>query len=308
MELYSVRATFNNSVQFCENRGLSLASIHSKQDNDAFYALIASEEFNEGTYLARLAWIGLHDYHQNGSWKWTDSSVFDYTNWESREPNNSGGNEDCGAMYGPPGDGSWWSQSWTRYWNDQSCSNEVRFVCVLGKGATHSPTMTPTISPIAQVTPEPTPYQLSTCPPGTPVSAKCITMPTDNRRVELYTNRKTWHSAQAFCKARGLELVSIHSQAENDVVKNLVESQPFEVNNEKSRMTWIGLHDKDIENNFEWSDLSTLDFLNWQINEPNNRLNEDCANMYGPAKLGVTSWVANDIGTWNDLSCEQELR
>ena len=61
-------------------------------------------------------WMGGNDVDEEGSWKWTDGSPFDFTFWDSGEPNNSG-NEDC--MH----------HGWNGKWNDAPCSRTNTFLC-----------------------------------------------------------------------------------------------------------------------------------------------------------------------------------
>eukprot|EP00954_Amorphochlora_amoebiformis_P011210 877840-Amorphochlora_amoeboformis.AAC.1 len=113
-----------------------------------------------------------------------------------------------------------WNESWTNAWLDLNCeSREIRFVCSLGVGATFRPTPSPTASPSLAVTPKPTPYALSSCHSGDAVA--CIRMPTDKETE----SEKTQPEARAFCQSRGTDLVSIHSQAENDAFYDLISSQ-----------------------------------------------------------------------------------
>ena len=65
-----------------------------------------------------LVWIGASDMKREKSWTWSDGTPFKYSNWDNGEPNNSGGNQDCG---GP------WHGGWK--WDDQNCSSKKKFIC-----------------------------------------------------------------------------------------------------------------------------------------------------------------------------------
>ena len=97
----SVRKTisWSNSVSECESmipegvtRG-TLASIRNDAEND-FLANLAGAD----------SWIG--GSRQGDSWTWTDGSVFNYTNWNTGEPNNENGQEDS-IMLHWDGTGVW---------------------------------------------------------------------------------------------------------------------------------------------------------------------------------------------------------
>ena len=67
-------------------------------------------------------WLGgTQTLSLNGEWKWSDDTCWLYTNWNSGEPNNGGGGEDCMATAG----GS------SSAWNDLSCSTSLSYLCEL---------------------------------------------------------------------------------------------------------------------------------------------------------------------------------
>ncbi|CAM9701056.1 unnamed protein product, partial [Heterosigma akashiwo] len=85
----------------CEALGGMLASIDSSDVDSEVLDLTG------GT----TAWIGLNDESTEGTYVWADgTSVGDYTNWNSGEPNDWGDSEDCVEMTSSGG------------WNDNSCS------------------------------------------------------------------------------------------------------------------------------------------------------------------------------------------
>ena len=70
-------------------------------------------------------WIGLNDRAIEGDFVWSDGTPVGYTNWNSSEPNNAGGNEDCGQLNRFNENNS--NEPGT--WNDEPCSTGMPFIC-----------------------------------------------------------------------------------------------------------------------------------------------------------------------------------
>jgi hypothetical protein len=79
-------------------RGGDLASIHSDEDNTIVFDLTGGDN---------TAWIGLHENVDEETWHWSDGSQLDFTSWRNGEPNNHGGNEDCGQYLDGHPDYTW---------------------------------------------------------------------------------------------------------------------------------------------------------------------------------------------------------
>ena len=68
-------------------------------------------------------WIGLHrDSSDNSRWQWVDGSLAVYLNFDSNQPSNWKGTEDCVEMY-PSGK-----------WNDRNCNAPRHYSCELSSG------------------------------------------------------------------------------------------------------------------------------------------------------------------------------
>ena len=80
--------SFDDARAYCRANYHDLASIHSSSENAAVAALCP------GT-----CWIGGSDAAQEGTWTWSDGTAWDYENWDSGEPNNSGGDEPYTVIY-----------------------------------------------------------------------------------------------------------------------------------------------------------------------------------------------------------------
>jgi len=102
-------ANFANAEVRCQSllAEAHLASIHSAEEMKFIRDNVPTDHY----------WLGgLKD----GSWTWTDSRRWDYTEWKEGEPNNAGGTEHClEDLY---------ENGWVG-WNDRPCSEIRRFVC-----------------------------------------------------------------------------------------------------------------------------------------------------------------------------------
>lgn len=109
---FSERKPWNDARNSCVESGGDLASIHSPQENQMIWnALPRGAHFDEGV------WIGINDQVHEGRFKWSDETELNFANWNDGEPNNHGGEEDCGAFYEQLG------------WNDLPCGRPNPYIC-----------------------------------------------------------------------------------------------------------------------------------------------------------------------------------
>ena len=98
----------------CNHEGAHLASILSVKE-------VAFIRCLQDASAIHKTWIGGKRWGNN--FIWVDGSGFDYANWNTGQPDNQGGEENCIEVYSDPG------QSWHDAWNDIPCDQKRNYVC-----------------------------------------------------------------------------------------------------------------------------------------------------------------------------------
>ncbi|XP_030018046.1 type-2 ice-structuring protein-like [Sphaeramia orbicularis] len=73
----------------CQKHKGNLASVHSEAELQFIHSLQPAAAAGVGM------WIGGSDCYKEGSWMWSDGSVFQFTYWCPAEPNNLNGTQNC---------------------------------------------------------------------------------------------------------------------------------------------------------------------------------------------------------------------
>eukprot|EP00746_Dinoflagellata_sp_MGD_P004126 gnl/MRDRNA2_/MRDRNA2_107984_c0_seq1.p1 gnl/MRDRNA2_/MRDRNA2_107984_c0~~gnl/MRDRNA2_/MRDRNA2_107984_c0_seq1.p1 ORF type:complete len:303 (-),score=70.58 gnl/MRDRNA2_/MRDRNA2_107984_c0_seq1:59-967(-) len=96
----------------------------------------------------------------------------------------------------------------------------------------------------------------------------------------------TWFEAEKSCREHDSNLVSIHSEAENQFVFQLT----------GGLTAWIGYTDLDKDTHYQWSDSTQDDFTNWAKNCTGREHEPDCQ----PEKKQQQwyDWDGQDAGTY----------
>ncbi|XP_050405448.2 macrophage mannose receptor 1 [Patella vulgata] len=177
-----------DAADSCRHEGGTLASITSIQEQ---YYITGRMK---GTTSIISMWIGLSDRSQKGGWNWEDDSPLAYLNWDAGEPNNYGGEEDCGAML-----------IFTSRWNDYNCNKRNGYICKkMGR------TMVATTTPKPTPTPSVPAGKYYGCHPGWKSY-------TSNCYLVVRTSN-TWLQARDYCRQNGGDLASIGSREENNFI------------------------------------------------------------------------------------------
>ncbi|XP_023264465.1 macrophage mannose receptor 1-like [Seriola lalandi dorsalis] len=243
-------ATWDTAQTACSQQGGNLASIDMSYDQ-AFVAGVVLQGKAD-------AWIGLKR-KDDGSYMWTDGWPIFFTQWGPGEPSNIK-DEGCVSMHA--------SRVFHGTWNDTKCDQAKPYICK-----------------ISSEKPPPTPA---------PGDGKCLPfwVPYGRYCYYVYNEQQgfSWPDSRHYCQSIRAELVSIHSRAEVEFIRNL--------NYTKRHNVWIGLT-RDRNFGWGWTDRTSLGFLNWAPGEPNSAFHpgdvaeENCVEMYGD-------------GRWNDNNCLQK--
>ncbi|MCI4380203.1 hypothetical protein PGIGA_G00236980 [Pangasianodon gigas] len=102
-----------------------------------------------------------------------------------------------------------------------------------------------------------------------------------------FIERMNWTNAEQHCRELNSHLLSITSKQEQIFINNNIWDNQ-----------WIGLTDRDQQNEFRWTDGSPLEYENWRPNQPDNYINapEDCVAM-----------IRHEFGQWTNVPCNYHL-
>ncbi|XP_067298657.1 CD209 antigen-like protein C [Pseudorasbora parva] len=102
--------SWSESRQYCRDRGADLIIINTEEKQRYI-----------SSFIKESVWIGLSDIESEGNMKWVDNSPLKQGFWESNEPNDAGGNEDCIEL-NP-------ANLVLSNWNDIPCSAMRKWIC-----------------------------------------------------------------------------------------------------------------------------------------------------------------------------------
>ncbi|XP_042223061.1 macrophage mannose receptor 1-like isoform X2 [Homarus americanus] len=232
--------TWQEAETLCAGEGAHLVSALDMGESAMLWVLLQESGFTD-------AWIGLNNLQDVHIFKWSDDWPTTYTNWDIGQPNVSFSNHNCTRVSSTNGN-----------WFTASCNESSPFICKFKNGTVP--------------TPDP------------PITGKCP----DSRWLDLggsycyliSDQKKPWNDASMNCVQESANLVSIHSEAEMELINMAI--------NSIRDTLWIGLVQK--KSGYGWSDHSAFNFVNWCDGEPNSN-DEDCTEMYA------------NSGQWNDADC-----
>ncbi|XP_067386173.1 pulmonary surfactant-associated protein D [Emydura macquarii macquarii] len=101
--------SFNDLKKMCSEAGGQLASPQNAAENAAIHQIVVSHK--------KQVFLGITDIQTEGQFKYLNGQTLVYSNWQTGEPNNANGVEDCVEV------------SSTGKWNDKSCDEKRLIVC-----------------------------------------------------------------------------------------------------------------------------------------------------------------------------------
>ncbi|XP_022084629.1 macrophage mannose receptor 1-like [Acanthaster planci] len=218
-------------------------------------ALFTSSLYEEGLDESSKAYIGLRRNAVTGVFEWIDNWPLEFTMWGPNEPHNRKG--DCVVL------------NREGFWEVSLCSTIQNYICEYPSPPPDKPGLRRGVCPEDYV-------EL----PGTDY---CVLFATSQTRI-------LWEEGTYICTTQhnGGVLPSIHSQAEDDFIW----TEAKKVFTETNAKIWLGMR-RDQTGFSSWDDLSLMDYVNWQANEPSDDANENnkCVQM------DLTS------GEWADVQC-----
>merc|ERR1719423_260773 len=221
--------------QSCAERGMSLASIHTPEENRFIQDLAGN-----GRAHTSSVWIGLNDFEEESHYVWSDGTTLDYENLDVRTSRTTA---NCVSLYlGRTTSGTW--RDWdcrgpTNGGFGYACRGPVMFRSPHKLADTHQNGDATAGNSVhhkaaATVTPEEPPEDspVPFCGDGAHLYRDSACFYVNN------THGRSWAAAQQSCAERGMSLASIHTPEENRFIHDLTLPE-----NGRAKSTWTGLND-----------------------------------------------------------------
>jgi len=252
----------------CEYLGGYLAEPSVELEQDFLKSIVRIIE--DTTHHANW-WIGLSDVSHESSWYWQHNvTPITFSSWVQGRPSNEKPNkDDCVVMFSGDQSYDWFDIEC----NDLSSSSPVSFICQkVNDGITTTTKTSPTSTSITPTSADTTTSTYIGCD-----------LLNDWKEFEQncykgFDDFTTWSEAKHRCIQENADLVSIHSESEDEFVFQLLSSWSSDI--------WLGLYWDGYD--FVYDDGSDFDYSNWHSGEPD---------FSGCGSKGKAS------GTWYDISC-----
>ena len=130
--LFTRGETWNKAREKFKEVGAELVKIETADENEFIKTtFLKTSASSPSGFLFIAYWIGLSDEEKEGEWRWTDGSLLSgkYKNWHEANPDNYGGNENCGSIRFGRRSLEGKVFVWDAEWNDLRCDERLGFIC-----------------------------------------------------------------------------------------------------------------------------------------------------------------------------------
>ncbi|XP_077985183.1 salivary C-type lectin 2-like [Glandiceps talaboti] len=118
-----------------------------------------------------------------------------------------------------------------------------------------------------------------------------------NKDYMFYTKSFNWINAKDHCANKlGGELASVKDAATQEAIEQYITDQNL-TELVKGKGFWIGLNDRETEDEFVWIDGEAVTYINWSAGNPNNNTKKD-----PNGQDCVQLWTKKDY-KWDDDYC-----